>query len=242
MDIYKKANPEHELALNERLCTGTTRTLNKSLEKWGYIVLKRFWNPVELYRPVPVARGMMKYWGKELDQYQYWKDEPQVAGSLATYNYPDYKQYHSLFRLKIERAIGRKLYNTYYYDRFYFDQQELEPHVDRDACEISFTYHVSSNINEDWHIWIKTPDTYDEEGGKEVVEEGEYHAAVLEPGDGLVYKGCERPHWREPMPKGKRGVFNMLNRKKEERYYHQAFFHYVLQDGLRAHCAFDSAR
>ena len=30
--------------------------------------------------------------------------------------------------------------------------------------------------------------------------------------------------------------------KKEDLYYHQAFFHYVLADGSRAHCAFDAAR
>ena len=29
---------------------------------------------------------------------------------------------------------------------------------------------------------------------------------------------------------------------KEEQYYHQIFMHYVLQDGERAHCAWDKAR
>ena len=32
----------------------------------------------------------------------------------------------------------------------------------------------------------------------------------LEPGDGLLYKGCERPHWREAMPGLRRRVRNCL--------------------------------
>ena len=51
----------------------------------------------------------------------------------------------------------------------------------------------------------------------------------------MLYKGCERPHWREPMP----GTFEMMKIGAEQLYYHQIFFHYVLQDGIRAHHAWD---
>ena len=62
----------------------------------------------------------------------------------------------------------------------------------------------------------------------------------LEAGDAMVYKGCERPHWREPMP----GLLETSIKKfKGDKdfllYYHQIFFHYVLQDGLRADKAWD---
>ena len=65
--------------------------------------------------------------------------------------------------MKLEEIIGRKLYNTYYYDRYYFPGQELTRHADRDACEISVSVHVSTNLegkDADWPFWIKTPDTY----------------------------------------------------------------------------------
>ena len=55
--------------------------------------------------------------------------------------------------MKLEEAIGRKLYNTYYYDRFYYPGQELTRHADRDACEISVSVHVSTNLegkDADW--------------------------------------------------------------------------------------------
>ena len=53
----------------------------------------------------------------------------------------------------------------------------------------------------------------------------------------MVYKGCERPHWRDPMPFS-RDPNSILTTP----YYHQVFFHYVLADGIRSHCAADMSR
>ena len=126
--------------------------------------------------------------------------------------------------------------------------QELTRHADRDACEISVSVHVSTNLegkDADWPFWIKTPDTYTDKKKTTVLVPGENRSLVLKPGDGLLYKGCERPHWRDAMP----GVQKKKNKKlfgkktsETELYYHQIFFHYVLQDGQRAHCAWDRAR
>ena len=106
-------------------------------------------------------------------------------------------------------------------------------HSDRDACEISVSVHVGTNLegeDADWPFWIKTPDTYTDKTRATVSTPGENRSVILKPGDGLVYKGCERPHWRDPMPRPK---------NEKEYYYHQIFFHYVLQDGRRAHYAWD---
>ena len=62
--------------------------------------------------------------------------------------------------MKLEKELGRKLYNTYYYDRFYFPGQALTRHADRDACEISVTVHVSTNLegkDADWRFGLKLP-------------------------------------------------------------------------------------
>ena len=98
--------------------------------------------------------------------------------------------------------------------------------------------HISTNLKKEWPIWIKTPDTYADKKKEIVLVPGENRSVILKAGDGMVYKGCERPHWREAMPGTNRKVFG----KKEELYYHQIFFHYCLADGERAHCAFDAAR
>ena len=90
---------------------------------------------------------------------------------------------------------------------------------------------------------IKTPDTYTDKKKSSVLVPGEERTAVLDPGDGLIYKGCERPHWRDEMPTPK--TTKIFGKKKKDQttyYYHQIFFHYVLQDGERAHCAWDRTR
>ena len=77
-----------------------------------------------------------------------------------------------------------------------------------------------------------------------ITETGENRSVVLQVGDGMVYKGCERPHWRDSMPTQyeKKGLFGRKQVEKEGLYYHQIFFHYVLQDGNRAQCAWDNSR
>lgn len=228
---------EEQLLWQERVNTGTAWTRNESFEKNGYLVLKNLWDPKELYHPVPQERGQISYYGS-VDRFDHNPEESQVNGSLARYSHPMYKVIHSGIRMKLEKELGRKLYNTYYYDRYYFPGQELKKHADRDACEISVTVHISTNLKEPWPIWIKTPDTYADEKKTQILVPGEERSVILEAGDGMVYKGCERPHWRDPMPGKNKKVFG----KGEELYYHQIFFHYVLQDGQRAHCAWDRAR
>ena len=228
---------EEQLFYQERLNAGTSWTRNESFEKNGYLVIKNLWDPQELYRPVPQERGQITYWGKQLDQFDYCEVEQQVEGSLACYWHPQYRSIHSGIRLKLEKELGRKLYNTYYYDRFYFPGQKLTRHVDRDACEISVTVHISSSFQKQWPIWIKTPDTYTDKKKTEVLTFGENRSVVLNAGDGMVYKGCERPHWRDPMSGRKKTWWN-----KKEDHYHQIFFHYVLADGQRAHCANDMVK
>ena len=233
---------EEQLLLQERLNTGTSKTNNEQFEKNGYLVVKNLWDPQELYRPVPEQRGQINYWGKQLDQFTYTEVEQQVEGSLACYWHPQYRSIHSGIRLKLEEVLGSKLYNTYYYDRFYFPGQALTRHADRDACEISVTVHISTNLQELWPIWIKTPDTYTDKKKTEVLISGENCSVILSAGDGMIYKGCERPHWRDPMPTEYTRTWYGRKIKKQDLYYHQIFFHYVLANGQRVHCANDMSK
>lgn len=226
----------------ERHYTGTTKTNNSQFEKDGYLVIKNLYDPEKLYHPVTEQRGQVSYWGKKLDQFTHKPLEDQVEGSLSRYWHPQYREVHSHIRMKLEEVLGNKLYNTYYYDRFYFSGQELSKHIDRDACEISVTVHVSTNLKQPWPIWIKTPDTYGDDKKTNVIKVGENRSVNLSPGDGMVYKGCERPHWRDPMPSEYTRTWYGKRVEKEGLYYHQIFFHYVLANGIRSHFAHDSVR
>jgi hypothetical protein len=234
---------EAQLLWQERQNTGTTWTRNEEFDKNGYLVIKDLWDPEELYHPLPEVRGQLNYWGKNPDQFNHDPVEQQVEGSLARYWHPQYRQIHTGIRLKLEEVLGRKLYNTYYYDRYYFPGQELKRHADRDACEISVTVHISTNLegkDADWPIWIKTPDQYTDKKKTQILVPGENRSVVLRAGDGMVYEGCSRPHWRDPMPGAKKS--KKLFGKNTELYYHQIFFHFVIQDGERAHCYMDRAK
>ena len=223
-----------DIKKQELLNSGSSKTNNDQFEKDGYLVVKDLWNFEELFRPIPELRGSANYWGKQLDQFTYNPVESQVEGSFSTYWHPQYRQIHSGIRLKLEKIIGNKLYNTYYYDRFYFTDQELKVHTDRDACEISVTVHISSNLEQPWPIWIKTPNTEE--------KVGEERSVILSPGDGLIYKGCERPHWRNKMPEKFRKTWYGRRIKDNDVYYHQVFFHYVLANGNRVQCANDMGK
>jgi len=237
---------EFDITMQERRNVGSSWTRNEFFEKNGYLVFKDLWDSEELYSPVPEQTGQYNYWDKNVQNFSHAPVEGQVEGSTSRYWHPQYRTIHSGIRLKLEEKLGRKLYNTYYYDRFYFPGQSLSKHADRDACEISVTVNVSTNLegkDADWPIWIKTPDTYTDKSRNTVLVPGENSSVILHPGDGMIYKGCERPHWRDPMPTPRRRKRDIILRRKEkEYYYHQIFFHYVLADGQRAHCAGDRAR
>ena len=227
---------EDVLKLTERRMSGTAWTYSKEFDKDGYYVVKDMWDPNELYHPPIHETGCYEYFKN--GGHRFFGNEGQVEGSLSRYNVPIYKRIHNKIRHKVQEIIGRKLYNTYYFDRFYFPGTELEKHIDRDSCEISVSIHIGTNLKEPWPFYIKTPDEYFNSFRDTILNPGEERAIILEPGDGVIYKGCERPHWRKPMPSNKESWFS----KKEKVYYHQIFFHYVLQDGQRVYASNDTMR
>ena len=137
---------EEVLGNQERRNSGTAWTRNDKFEKDGYLVVKDLWDAEDLYHPLPDIKGQLNYWSKDVTQFSHNPVEGQVEGSLARYWHPQYRNAHTGIRRKLEKIIGRTLYNTYYYDRYYFPGQALTKHADRDACEISVSIHVSTNL------------------------------------------------------------------------------------------------
>ena len=97
---------------------GTSWTRNEFFDRNGYLVIKNLCDPKILFHPVPKLRGQLNYRSKNLDDFEHIEEESQVKGSVARYWHPQYRKTHTKIRLILEKAIGRKLYNTYYYDRF----------------------------------------------------------------------------------------------------------------------------
>jgi hypothetical protein len=97
----------------------------------------------------------------------------------------------------VEEAVGRELLPTYSYSRIYQPGEALRPHIDRPSCEISVTVNVAT-------LGDFSP-IYTQYGDKDP----EKH--VLNPGDAVIYKGCDVMHWRQPLKEGQLNVQFMLH-------------------------------
>jgi hypothetical protein len=113
---------------------------------------------------------------------------------------------------EVSDLLGEKVLPTYTYARVYKEFSELLRHRDRPACEISFTLNLSKD--KDWPIYFQKPD-----GSETSVE--------LEPGDAVLYLGCQADHWRN---------------KFEGRECVQLFMHYVRSYGTKSWAYFDKQR
>ncbi|MDQ3802401.1 MAG: hypothetical protein M3416_00875 [Acidobacteriota bacterium] len=134
----------------------------------------------------------------------------QCPNSPAVYNFlPLVELLLEKLPFVSERA-GACLFPTFCYARSYTHGERLEPHRDRPASEVSVT--VNLDGDHAWPIFFGHPLT----GIK---------TAVLEPGQAVIYLGCEITHWREPFP---------------GQSYQQMFLHYVRSRGKYATACFDN--
>jgi hypothetical protein len=122
---------------------------------------------------------------------------------------------------KLENIIDKKLNPTYSYFRIYEKNDILKRHVDRASCEISSTLCLGYDLtgapeNYNWGMFVEGSGMTGLEG-KEI---------YMEPGDLIVYRGCEVEHWREKF-KGKELV--------------QVFLHFSDKEGpFKEFCKYDT--
>ena len=82
----------------------------------------------------------------------------------------------SILKPKIESITGKKLTPTYPYYRVYFKGTDMFQHTDRPECQYSTTINLGQS--DPYPIYMDSTEIH------------------MEPGDGVVYKGCEVPHHR----------------------------------------------
>ena len=155
--------------------------------------------------------------------------DPQCPKSLSVYSDPIYSEMQEIYTKKLEYLTGLSLFPTYNYSRIYFPKEILKYHSDRPSCEISLTGTLSFDTFDDkpWRIYIeKSKSTKSFDNTKSVLSNATMSndeirpmqgiEVELYPGDILVYRGCELPHWREKFV----GVRQI-----------QTFMHFVDQNG-----------
>jgi hypothetical protein len=135
--------------------------------------------------------------------------DSQVQASKATYNFLPFVLLLVNKIPEVNKLYGHSVLPTYTYARLYYKGADLKQHVDRPACEISLTLNLSKT--HDWPISFRT-------------KENEIVSIELNPGDAVMYLGCERPHWRD--------VY-------EGEEHMQVFLHYVYAHGDNNWAFFD---
>ena len=128
----------------------------------------------------------------------------------------------------MEKVTGLKLCPTYTYYRVYKPGDELKRHSDRESCEISTTVCLGydyKGVDEDykWGMYVD-PESHHWNKQKETGEgfTSDNRDGVLlkqNPGDCIIYRGCELEHWRDP--------FEVA----EGSYQAQVFMHYIDMNG-----------
>ena len=115
--------------------------------------------------------------------YGVWNDE-QVPETYS--HYSDIVMETLLEKLAepMSKETELKLIPTYSYARIYKKGDVLKRHKDRYSCEVSMTMNLGGDS---WPIYLEPSGETDKEGVK----------INLEPGDALIYRGCEVEHWRE---------------------------------------------
>ena len=108
--------------------------------------------------------------------------DPQAPGTYSCYSDIAMETLLTIIHSKLEKKTKLKLAPTYTYTRLYKNGDELKRHQDRFSCEISATLNLGGDL---WPIYL-------EDANKKDVE------VKLNPGDLLIYRGIELPHWRKP--------------------------------------------
>jgi len=125
-----------------------------------------------------------------------------VNDSFSLYSSPTTDAIIIYLKKKVEEETGKQLSPTYSFARQYYLENIMDRHTDRDACEYSVTLNLW-NEKEPYPIYVRNLQGYDAE-------------VYLEPGDAVIYKGCEVDHWRDINRHGR-----MV----------QVFLHYVDKNG-----------
>jgi len=174
------------------------KDIQKHFEKERYVVIREFLSQemcTILYRYFIMHSEATRYkMEKSPDKYD--KEWDGKFGdsfgehSFAYYGDPLGDSILEMMLPDMESFTGKTLLPNYSYWRLYYTNAELHKHTDRPSCEISSTICLGYDIsnlagNYSWPINLRKFRSDDEV------------SVILNPGDMLVYRGCDLSHWRD---------------------------------------------
>lgn len=158
-------------AFTEQICALVSRRLRRRLDE----------QRAEGGRQIKRLESQQDMMDARIDTFYY---DPQCPQSYAIYND---KMLNFLLRESqpaLSALLALPLAPTYVYARIYQPGEELQRHIDREACEFSVTLTLGYD-GEVWPIYI-----------------GDSGPLLLQAGDAAVYLGHHVEHWREKYREG----------------------------------------
>lgn len=167
--------------------------MNQQFEECGFLVIKNF---IQSERAKKLSKEFIKFCNENPYELENGKDK-MFPNTPSKHNYISFLSilYEKLY--EVSNIIEHQLKTSYSYARVYKNNDILEKHVDRNACEISLSIHLDGD--KEWDFFLNP---FNEEE----------KSIILNSGDAVIYYGCKIPHWR-----------NFY----EGKYYCQLFLHYL---------------
>ena len=146
-------------------------------------------------------------------------DDRQAPKTYSCYADPAMETLLEESTQSMRDITGLQLEPTYSYWRLYKPGDVLDRHKDRPSCEVSTTLMLGHSVTNNSYRWAMY---VDETGGFN----NKGTPIYLNPGDMIVYRGCEIEHWRE---------------KFEGNNHAQVFLHYNNINGpYKDYCKYDA--
>ena len=168
---------------------------------------------VSLKRKVTRTMFDVKYLSPYTEYFGVWNDQ-QVPETYSHYSDIVMETLLEDLRSLMEKETGLVLLPTYSYFRIYKKGDILKKHKDRAACSVSTTMNLGGDP---WPIFINPNQNEGVYKAQDYVpSNGSGVKVELEPGDMLIYSGCDLEHWREPFEGSNNAqVFLHYNNKSE---------------------------
>jgi hypothetical protein len=188
-----------------------------SFEKDGYVILKGAISKAVckvMAREFKIARQLAYAAQHPTEDNMFPFHDEMVDNSFSWYSPLCFEALSdSLIKEIVEKELKEPVFPTYSYARIYSHNAEMTRHTDRSASEFSVS--VCIEVDETVKPW---PLYFEDKQGN-IIE------MQQEPGDAVMYKGHELPHWRNPYHGNEQ-----IN----------AFMFYVCANGPRADLKYDT--
>lgn len=167
-------------AIHERHAYGSElcQAGRRNLSELRYCGLPNLLDPV-------LCAALARYYNTMIEKDEWPLGDAQVERRHGWHNERIAQFLHYQLVDFVSRVAGKKLKPTYAFSSAYRGGARLDAHMDREQCDYTLSLLIDESPPVDgapWPLWFETP------AGK--------HNIVLRVGDGVLFRGCELPHWR----------------------------------------------